>query len=176
MSCQDIAAALVDERLPRPPDFQAHLERCAACRSLARLHTSASALQLPEPPAPAALAREAILGEVRRRQHRRRRVATVTATAAVVTLFLLVSPHEDAPVPVEDAPVVVGGPVEGTLRVEQPERTAPAGQGDEVVSIGELFGEVYGYTRTLPGVQDEMYRPFGALAVWVRLPDDFRSE
>ncbi|QRK07251.1 hypothetical protein JQX13_45625 [Archangium violaceum] len=175
MSCQDIAAALVDERLPRPPDFQAHLERCAACRSLARLHASASALQLPEPPAPAPFAREAILGEVRRRQHRRRRVASATATAAVVTLFLLVSPRVRTPVSVEDTPVV-GGAAEGSLRVEQPVRTAPEGQGSEVASIGALFGEVYGYTRTHPSVEDEMYQPFGALAVWVRPPDGSRRE
>jgi predicted anti-sigma-YlaC factor YlaD len=160
MSCQDFAAALVDEHLPRPPGLEAHLEGCAACRSLARLHSSAASLRLPEPPAPAAIPREAILGVVRRRQHRRRMVASAGATAAVAALVLLVSPH------------VGGGPAEGYVPVEQPTRTAPRGQGSELVSIGELFDEVHGYTRTNPSVADETYQPFGALAAWVRPPDN----
>lgn len=170
MSCQDFAAALVDERLPRPPGLEAHLEQCAACRSLAGLHESAASLRLPEPPVPAAIPREAILGVVRRRQHRRRMVASASATAAVAALVLLVSPHVGTRGPVDEAPVV-GGPTEGYLPVEQPVSTAPRGQGSEVVSIGELFDEVHGYTRTNPSVADETYQPFGALAVWVRPPD-----
>ncbi|PTL75925.1 hypothetical protein [Vitiosangium sp. GDMCC 1.1324] len=170
MSCQDFAAALVDERLPRPPGLQAHLEQCAACRSLARLHASATALRLPEPQAPAAIPREAILGEVRRRQHRRRMAASASATAAVAALVLFVAPRVRTPVS-DGVEPVVGGPVEGSLRAEQPARTASPGQGSEVVSIGELFGEVHGYTRTRPSIEDEMYLPFGALAVWVRPPD-----
>jgi anti-sigma factor RsiW len=170
MSCQDFAAALVDERLPRPPGLEAHLEGCAACRSLARLHTSAASLRLPEPPAPAAIPREAILGVVRRRQHRRRVVASVSATAAVAALVLLVSPHVGTRRPVDDAPVA-GGPTEGYVPVEQPTRTAPRGEGSEVVSVAVLFDEVHGYTRTNPSVVDATYQPFGALAAWVRPPD-----
>ncbi len=169
MSCQDFAAALVDERLPRPPGLQAHLEQCAECRVLARLHASASSLRLPDPPEPAAIPREAILGEVRRRQHRRRVAASVTASAAAVALVLLVSPSVRMPVSVESTPVM-GGPLEGSLRVEQPSQAAPAEQG-EVASIGLLFDEVHGYTRTNPSVEDAMYEPFGALAAWVRPPD-----
>jgi hypothetical protein len=169
MSCQDFAAALLDERLPRPPGLQTHLEQCSECRALARLHASASALRLPDPPEPTAIPREAILGEVRRRQHRRRVAASVTATAAAVALVLLVSPRVRTPVTVESEPVM-GGPLEGSLRVEQPTRAAPAGEG-EVASLGLLFGEVHGYTRTNPSVEDAMYQPFGALAAWVRPPD-----
>jgi len=174
MSCQDFAAALVDERLPRPPGLQAHLERCASCRALAGLHASATSLRLPVPPAPASIPREAILGEVRRRQHRRRMVASASATAAVAALVLLVSPHTRTPVSIETDPMAVGGPVEGSLQAEPSARTAPqapAGAQGEVVSIAALFDEVHGYTRTQPSVEDEMYRPFGALATWVRLPD-----
>ncbi|HEX5750415.1 MAG TPA: hypothetical protein VFZ09_29570 [Archangium sp.] len=170
MSCQDFAAALVDERLPRPPGFQAHLEQCAACRALAGLHASANSLRLPDPPVPARIPREAILGEVRRRQHRRRRVASGTATAAVVALVLLVSPRVRTPVSVENEPVV-GGPVEGSLRAGEPVAEAPVGQGSEVVSLEVLVDEVHGYTRTNPSVEDEAYAPFGALAAWVRPPD-----
>jgi hypothetical protein len=169
MSCQDIAAALVDERLPRPPGFQAHLEQCAGCRVLAGLQASAASLRLPEPPAPAPLPREAILREVRRRQHWRRGVASAAATAAVALLVLLVSPRAVTPASDESEPVV-GGPTEGSLRVERPERTPPAA-GGEVLSLGVLFDEVHGYTRTNPGVEDAMYQPFGTLAVWVRPPD-----
>ncbi|QRN93630.1 hypothetical protein JRI60_31200 [Archangium violaceum] len=169
MSCQDVTAALLDESLPRPPGFQAHLEQCAGCRALAGLHASAASLRLPEPPAPAPLPREAILGEVRRRQHFRRGVASAAATAAVALLVLLVSPRAVTPVSGEGEPVV-GGPLEGSLRVEQPVRTAPAGRG-EVLSLGVLFDQVHGYTRTNPSVEDAMYQPFGTLAVWVRPPD-----
>jgi hypothetical protein len=170
MSCQDFAAALVDERLPRPPGFHAHLEQCAACRALAGLHASARSLRLPDPPVPATIPREAILGEVRRRQHRRRGVAGASATAAVVALVLLVSPRERAPVPAEPEPVAAG-PLEGSLRAGAPVGAAPVGQGSEAASLQALFDEVHGYTRTHPSVEDEAYAPFGALAAWVRPPD-----
>lgn len=170
MSCQDFAAALVDERLPRPPGFHAHLEQCAACRALAGLHASANSLRLPDPPAAAPIPREAILGEVRRRQHRRRVVASASATAAVLALVLLVSPRVRTPESIETEPVV-GGPVEGSLRAGAPVAEAPVGQGSEVVSLEVLFDEVYGYTRTNPSVEDAAYEPFGALAAWVRPPD-----
>ena len=160
----------MDEHLPRPPGLEAHLKGCAACRSLARLHTSAASLCLPEPPAPAAIAREEILGVVRRRQHRRRMVASAGATAAVVALVLLVTPHVGTRQPVDDAPGE-GVHTEGYVSVEQPTRTAPR-RGSEVVSLGVLFDEVHGYTRTDPSVADEMYQPFGALAAWVRPPDN----
>jgi len=170
--CQDIAAALVDERLPRPPGLEEHLRECAACRALAGLHASATSLRLPEAPAPAPLPREAILGEVRRRQHRRRVVGSVTASAAVVALVLLVSPRERTRVPLEIDPVV-GGPSEFSLQAEQPrpsERTTVPTQ-EEAGSLAALFGEVHGYTRTDPSLADEMYEPFGALTAWVRPPD-----
>lgn len=170
MSCQDFAAALVDERLPRPPGFQAHLAQCAACRALAGLHASASSLRLPDPPVPASIPREAILGEVRRRQHRRRRVASVSATAAVVALVLLVSPRMRTPVSVDTGPVAAG-PLEGSLRAGEPMGEAPVGQGSEAPSLAALFDEVHGYTRTNPSIEDETYAPFGALAAWVRPPD-----
>jgi hypothetical protein len=171
MNCQDIAAALVDEHLPRPPGFQAHLESCPECGMLARLHASATSLRFLGPPAPATIPREAILGEVRRRQHRRRLVASVTATAAVVALVLLVSSRVRTPVPVESNPV--GGPTELYLPVEQAGASGQPGHvaEAEVVPLGVLFDEVYGYTRTDPGFEDEMYRPFGALAAWVRPTD-----
>ncbi|HEX8819677.1 MAG TPA: hypothetical protein VF794_07145 [Archangium sp.] len=168
MSCQDIAAALVDERLPRPPGFEAHLRQCAECRALAGLHASATSLRLPDPPEPAAIPREAILGEVRRRQHRRRMVGSVTATAAVVALVLLVSPRVRTPVPLDSG---VGGPSELSLRAGRPVPSGELTARSETVSLAVLFDEVHGYTRTNPSVQDETYAPFGALAAWVRPPD-----
>jgi hypothetical protein len=79
---------------------------------------------------------------------------------------LLISPRVRTPVSGEADPVV-GGPLEGSLQVEQPTQAA---QG-EVASLGLLFDEVHGYTRTHPSVEDAMYQPFGALAAWVRPPD-----
>ena len=169
MSCQDISEALVDETLPRPPGFQSHLDSCPECRALARLHASATSLRLPGPPAPAAIPREAILGEVRRRQHRRRLVAGASVTAAVAALVLLVSPRVRTPVPIDVEPVG-GGSTELSMAVESSGQPGQYPESD-VVSLGELFDEVYGYTRTDPSLEDETYRPFGALAAWVRPPD-----
>jgi hypothetical protein len=158
MSCHDVAAALVDESLPRPPDLKAHLEQCAECRTLAALHASASRLRLAEPSAGVPVPPEAIFGEVRRRQHRRRAVAGVASTAALATLMLLVLPRAPS-VSVEASGPSAPGELSAT--VSQAGETEPA-------SLGLLLGEVYGYARTNPAVEDETYGAFGALAAWVR--------
>jgi len=174
MSCHEVAAALVDEHLPPPPGMGAHLEHCAACRSLARLHASARGLELSEPPVPAAFSPEAIRGVVRRRQRRRRWTAGVGAAGAAVLLAVLVSTR---PGPsssgLEDTPVV-GGPLEGSL--QRVAERAPAASGDDSgqpapLFMARLLGEVRGYTRTRPGVEDPAYGAFGPLAAWVRPPD-----
>jgi hypothetical protein len=158
MSCHDFAAALVDESLPRPPDLKAHLERCPACRTLAGLHASASQLRLAEPSAVAPLPPEAILGEVRRRQHRRRAVAGVATTAALATLMLMALPRAPS------VSVVAPGP---TAPGELSATVSQAGE-PEPASVGLLLGEVYGYTRANPTLEDEAYGAFGTLAAWVR--------
>jgi len=158
MSCHDVAAALVDESLPRPPDLKAHLEHCAECRTLAALHASASRLSLAEPSAVALLSPETILGEVRRRQHRRRAVAGVATTAALATLMVLALPRAPS-LSVETSGPAAPGELAAT--VSQAGETGPA-------SVGLLLGEVYGYTRTNPAVEDTMYGAFGSLAAWVR--------
>jgi hypothetical protein len=156
MRCHEAAEALVDESLPRPAGLQAHLERCLECRALAGLHASASRLRLPGPPPSAPIPREAILGEVRRRQRRRRVVASTAATAALAALVLLVLPRFEPP-----APVAPG---------------APAAVAEEPASLGLLMGEVYGYTRSNPAVEDAAYRSFGTLAAWVRPPESTALE
>src|SRR5689334_8636081 len=99
MSCHLFAAALVDESLPRSRELQAHLSWCAECRELSRLHATASRLRLPEPPSLVPVPREAVLGEVRRRQRRRRAVAG-TLAASVLCLFVLqVAPRQQIPAP-----------------------------------------------------------------------------
>ncbi len=164
MSCHDVAEALVDERLPRPPGLQAHLERCPECRALARLHASATLLGLPEPPPPAPISREAIFGVVRRRRRRRRIVVGTAATCALAALVLFAWPRLAPPVPLGDAPL---SGVEHPVLVVQPERSTAS----EPASLGLLMAEVYGYTRGNPSVEDALYRPFGTLALWVRPPD-----
>jgi hypothetical protein len=161
MSCHDVAEALVDERLPRPPGWQAHLERCPECRALARLHAAAHALRLPEPPVADVIPRDSILGVVRRRQHRRRLVASTAATCGIAALVLLVTPRPRPSGPGDEASFA---PVEQTVQRVRPESSEPA-------SLGLLLSEVHGYTRTRPSIEDDMYRPFGALALWVRPPD-----
>ncbi|EPX62132.1 hypothetical protein D187_010036 [Cystobacter fuscus DSM 2262] len=168
MSCQDFAAALVDEQLPRPPGFQAHLEHCEDCRALARFHSSARRLRLAEPPLPPAFAPEAIHGEVRRRQYRRRWVAGAGSTCAVALLAFALSVRDEAP---EHVPPP-GAPLEGVLGVEPIASTGegpPGAQGD--FELESLVREVDGYTRTRPAVEDRTYAAFGLLATWVRPPD-----
>lgn len=160
MNCHAVAAAIVDEGLPRPAGFQAHLEQCSQCRELARLHASASSLRLPGPPELAPIARQSVLSEVRRRHHRRRAIAAAAVTGAVATVVLLVMPRTVPPVHLPEEPVVTTAPTE-QLQEE-----------DELASLGLLLDEVDGYTRGNPSVRDETYAPFGALALWVRPPDN----
>jgi hypothetical protein len=149
MSCHDVAAAIVDEGLPRPPDFQSHLDRCSRCRELARLHASASRLRLPSPPPLAPLPRQSVLGEVRRRHHRRRAAAGTFVVGAVAAVALFVMPRTVPPMPLTSTP----------LEQEEP------------ASIGLLLNEVESYARRDLTFQDETYAPFGALALWVRPPE-----
>jgi hypothetical protein len=160
MNCHEVAAAIVDEALPRPEGFQAHLDQCAQCRELARLHASASKLRLPGPPELAPIARQSVLGEVRRRQHRRR-AFTLAAVTGVVTGLMLVIPRTQEPVP--------------SLHRAEAQAVSPESPSEEQVelaSLGLLLEEVDGYTRRNPSVQDGTYAPFGALALWVRPPDN----
>ncbi|ATB38212.1 hypothetical protein CYFUS_003645 [Cystobacter fuscus] len=170
MSCQDFAAALVDEQLPRPPGLQAHLEHCEDCRALARFHSSAGRLRLPEPPLPPAFTPEAIRGEVRRRQYRRRWVAGAGASCAAALLAFVLSARDEAPEYVPQP----GVPLEGVLSVEPLASTGERPpdtrvQGD--FELEALVREVDGYTRTRPAVEDRAYATFGLLATWVRPPD-----
>ncbi|OJH34057.1 hypothetical protein [Cystobacter ferrugineus] len=172
MSCQDFAAALVDEQLPRPPGLQAHLEHCADCRALARLHSSAGRLRLVEPPLPPAFTPEAILGVVRRRQRRRQWVAGAGATCAAALLVFALSVRDET---LEHAPQPGPGvPLEGVLRAEPSAGTGERlpdtwARGDS--ELETLVREVDGYTRTRPAVEDRAYATFGLLATWVRPPD-----
>lgn len=164
MSCDDVAAAIVDEGLPRPPEFQAHLEQCPQCRELARLQASASMLSLPVPPPLVPVPRQSILGEVRHRQHRRRAAAGVAVLGAVATLVLFVVTRQAPSVPVADVPAerVVSAAV-------KPEPAAPEPV-DMFPSLSLLLDEVEGYTQRDLTFDDETYAPFGALALWVRPP------
>jgi hypothetical protein len=160
MSCDEVAAAIVDEGLPRPAEFQAHLEQCPRCRELARLQASASKLRLPGPPPLAPVPHESILGEVRRRQHRRRAVAGAAVVGAVATLAFFVMPRQAPTVPVTVMP-----PERVVAETVEPETVAM------LSSLSLLFDEVEGYTQRDLSFDDETYAPFGALALWVRPPE-----
>lgn len=149
MSCDDVAAAILDEGLPRPEGFQAHLDACPRCRELSRLQASASTLKLPAPPPLAPLSPASIQGEVRRRQHRRRAAAGTAVAGALVALFFAVTPRQVPVAPMNEEPV------ETVL-------TLPA--------LDLLAEEVAGYTQRDPTFDDELYEPFGMLALWVRPP------
>lgn len=156
MNCHEVAAAIVDEGLPRPEGFRAHLEQCPPCRELARLHASASNLRQAGPPAMAPIPPQAVLGEVRRRQHRRRALVGTAVMGAAAAVALLVMPARVTP-----PPALSPTPAEAEL---------------ELASIELLLDEVDGYTRSNPSVQDPTYAPFGALALWVRPPDTVALE
>ncbi len=167
MNCHAVAAALVDDPRHLPPGGREHLEGCAACRDIARLHAAAQSLRVPEPPLPAVFSPEAIAGVVRRRQRRRRWAAGTGAAAAVALLTLLVSTPRSVDSTGDADALPVGGPLENTLQVAEqtPEPSRPA------FSLTELREAVAGYSRTHPSVEDEAYRAFGPLAHWVRPPD-----
>lgn len=149
MSCDDVAAAIVDEGLPRPPAFQAHLEQCPRCRELARLHASASELSLlPESATPLApIPAESVLGEVRRRHRRRRTLVGVAATGAIAAVALFATPRQTPPPPPMEEPLV---------------------QVAELPPLDLLVEEIEGYTQRDLTFDDETYAPFGQLALWVR--------
>jgi hypothetical protein len=149
MSCDAVAAAILDDTLPRPEGFQAHLEQCPRCRELSRLQASASALKLPGPPPLEPLSRQSILGEVRRRQRQRRAIAGTAVAGALAAVVLAVMPRQEPTVP------AVQLPVETVL-------TLPA--------LDLLIEEVESYTQRDPTFDDETYAPFGTLALWVRPP------
>lgn len=165
MSCDEVAAAIVDEGLPRPAEFQAHLEQCPRCRELARLQASASKLRLPAPPPLAPVPHKSILGEVRRRQHRRRAVAGVAVMGAVATLVFFVMPRQAPTVPVTVMP-----PERVVAETVEPEVVAPEAMA-MLSSLTSLIGEVEGYTQRDLTFEDGTYAPFGALALWVRPPE-----
>ncbi len=172
MNCQHFAAALVDEHLAPPPGLQAHLSRCPECAALARLHASATALRLAEPPLPAPLEAGAIYAEVGRRRRRRQRGAGLAATAALALLALTVSTWREVPVPLPEAVSEGGVAVEGSAQVVRTGAETSAGGGEEAApSLAVLFHQVDTYTRTQPVREDAVYAPFGALAAWVRPPD-----
>ena len=104
MSCEDVAAAILDDRLTRPTAFQAHLEQCPRCRELAQLHSSASELRLPAPPPLAPIPARSIVGEVRRRAQRRRTVAGTVVAGAAAVLALFAMPRKSMPEPVMGTP------------------------------------------------------------------------
>lgn len=149
MSCDDVAAAILDDGLPRPAGFQAHLDQCPRCREFFRLQASASSLKLPMPPPLEPLSPQSIQGVVRRRQQRRRAVAGTAVAGALAALFFAVTPREAPVASMKEAPV------ETVL-------TLPA--------LDLLADEVASYTQRDPTFDDEIYEPFGMLALWVRPP------
>ncbi|HYH98409.1 hypothetical protein [Hyalangium sp.] len=153
MSCDEVTAAIVDDGLPRPADFQAHLDQCPRCRELVRLQASASALRLPGPPPLELISPQALQEEVRRRQHRRRAVAGAAVVGAVAVLALFIMPRQVPTAPDMDVAMDM----------------SPAA-GVALPPLDLLMEEVRGYTRRDPTFDDETYAPFGMLALWVRPP------
>jgi len=177
MKCQDAVHALLEASPPWPPALGHHLEGCEACRSLAALHVSATGLKGPPVGALPAIAREGVLGEVRRRGGRRRAAWVTAASLAVAALAW--GSLSSAP-PAERAVARVEGVDTG--QAPRPELSlahagtaeaaaVEAGARAERDALAALVVEVRGYSRRDVVKQDDLYRPFGALVGWVRPPD-----
>lgn len=182
MNCQDYAAALLGGETP-PAEALVHGRECPRCRSLSGLHASAHALRLAEPPASAPISYQAILGEVRRRQTRRRRVAGVGAVAALTLVAVFLSTRASLPRSApEEAPLAGGVAVEGSAQIVQPSSDSAHDSRQEEVAVreatssGDLLAEVEGYTHSSPGLEDAVYRPFGALPFWVHPAESLALE
>ncbi|MCP3103363.1 hypothetical protein LZ198_31220 [Myxococcus sp. K15C18031901] len=178
MKCRDAVHALLEASPPWSPELRLHLEGCARCRSLAALHVSASGLGAPALPALPAIAREGVLGEVRRRRVRRRTFAVAAASLGVAGLaWMILSSSSPPPELSEDRVEVVdtGQPPrpEGSLTREAAVEDAAQGEEGpaERDALAALVVEVRGYSRRDVVGQDDVYRRFGALASWVRPPD-----
>ncbi|MFY1829789.1 hypothetical protein ACN47A_27985 [Myxococcus fulvus] len=176
MRCHDVAPILLESSPPGTPEVRAHLEGCEECRTLAAVHASASRLRLPVTPPLPPVTREAVLGEVRRREVRRRVVAGVVASCCVLALTWLTRPEPPVPHVSEDAYVQVHDTAPrselelrraDTEAEVEPEALAQWGR----ASLSDLFTEVRGYTRRDAVYRDDLYRPFGAMAAWLRPPD-----
>ncbi len=186
MRCHDAAATLMDVHAPRAPErsreLQAHLEGCEECRALAALHSSATQLRLPTPPALAPISRDAVLGVVRRRVLRRRAAAGAVASLCLAALLLWPRPPplvlgqggddayhyiQGAPVPWPELGMMARQPP-GEAFSEEDAASAPL---VERGSLMQLMDEVRGFTRRDLVVRDETYQPYGTLAAWLRPPD-----
>ncbi|AKF86356.1 hypothetical protein MFUL124B02_25580 [Myxococcus fulvus 124B02] len=176
MRCHDVAPILLESSPPWPPAVRAHLEGCEDCRTLAAVHASASRLHLPVTPPLTPVTREAVLGEVRRRKVRRRVAAGVVASFCLLGLTWLTRSESPVPRVSEDAYVQVDAAAPrselelrraDTEAEVEPEALAQWGR----ASLSDLFTEVRGYTRRDAVYRDDLYRPFGAMAAWLRPPD-----
>jgi hypothetical protein len=147
MTCDAVAAHLVDPSVPAPHGLVSHLASCPDCRALARAHRAALALQdrLPVPPA-APVDLDAVHRTVARRRTRRSLAVVGLSAAAALVLLVRVAPSRTA------------------LPAPQPAPEPP------VVSIGELLDEVRSYSHRDVSVNDPAYASFGALSEWVAPP------
>lgn len=149
MTCNEFAAALLDDAVERPSGFQRHLATCAACRELEAAHRAALPLKHLELESP----QPVTLAEVRSASRRRRMtVATAGALAAAAVIALAVLPRE---VPSE---------------VTEPEEMAEVAEELPVQSVPSLITEVSTYAQRDPTVRDPTYRAFGGLSVWLAPP------
>ncbi|MDC0712568.1 hypothetical protein POL68_29160 [Stigmatella sp. ncwal1] len=181
MRCHDAANALLDAHPPWPPALRTHLEGCEACRLLATLHASASALRPPEPPPVTPIAREDVLREVRRRGKRRRAAVGVAVCLFVGALVLASRPAAPPAAGSSFAEAEVAVPAPGPWTELGLSREGLSGGVDEDAiaravrvergSLAALVTEVRGYARREVVVHDDTYRPFGMLAAWLRPPD-----
>lgn len=149
MTCNELAAALLDDAVERPSGFQRHLATCAACQELEAAHRAALPLKHLELDAP----RPVTLAEIRSASRRRRMtVATAGALAAAAVIALAVLPRE---VPSE---------------VTEPEEMTEVAEELTLQSVPSLITEVSTYARRDPTVRDPTYRAFGGLSVWLAPP------
>lgn len=146
--------ALLDETLPRPEGFEAHLDSCAECRALAAAHRDALRLR------GAALApgRRRPLGEVQRRAG----MVGGLVLALVGGLGWLQLEFGVAPPAPARAPELVQAAPSPEWPVQQVEEQ----QGNELFALALLQASVSADLRRDPREDDALVRAFGALPSW----------
>jgi hypothetical protein len=177
VSCSEVEEALIDEAMPRPPGFEAHLRDCASCRGFRKTQAGALLLRGAAP----VVARREVPAWFSLDSWAVRGAAAAVACGAALLFWggaLLAPPVlTEAPPPpakVAEAPdvhvrVKVSSPTELPVELEAPPVDGPLSAADaaQLRALASLSDGVVAVAHRELVARDELYRPFGSLALWV---------
>jgi hypothetical protein len=173
MTCEEMAALLVDDRTHQAPDVDAHLASCAECREVLAADARARELgrwdTVPQLPAPDGWSR---LGWPRRARFG---LAAAGVLAMAALAAIAVTAEVGRAIPRSDSERALPPPLRAATETE-PLRASGEGpsakaapSGDESL-VDDLVVESSAYVRREVSVRDALYGPFGDLPRWVSLP------